>query len=59
MYQPPERLDNVEIFTSTFNMGSCDINILEDVPKWIPLGYDLYAIAVQVSSLNFFEWIWV
>lgn len=47
MHPPPAQLDDVAIFTSTFNMGSCDISILEDIPNWVPLGYDIYAIAVQ------------
>lgn len=40
----------VAIFTSTFNLGECDLASIGDVGQWVPHGYEVYVIGLQVGA---------
>ena len=42
-------LDSKGLFVTTFNMGEAPAaEVANDISAWIPEGYDVYAIGVQV-----------
>jgi len=42
--------EEAAIFTTTFNLGECDLESLGDLGQWIPGGYDVYVVGLQEVS---------
>ena len=42
--------EEAAIFTTTFNLGECDLESLGDLGQWIPECYDVYVVGLQEVS---------